>query len=103
MNQPWKSKKWFTSCWNHTDQVCAGREIPHKLQRHIVKLKLVRNFAAGADLIGVVPATCEPLFGFPRLIHRAATSSARERRMREMLFAPASSCLNNRITKRISL
>src|ERR1035438_5159721 len=39
MNQPWKSKKWFTSCWNHTDQVCAGREIPHKLQFHDVTLR----------------------------------------------------------------
>jgi isopropylmalate/homocitrate/citramalate synthase len=39
MNQPWKSSQWFTSCWNHTDQVCAGRAFPHNLQLHDVTLR----------------------------------------------------------------
>jgi isopropylmalate/homocitrate/citramalate synthase len=39
MNQAWKSSQWFTSCWNHTDAVCAMREFPQKLQFHDVTLR----------------------------------------------------------------
>ena len=39
MSQPWKSDRWFTSCWNHTETVSAGRQFPPKVQIHDVTLR----------------------------------------------------------------
>ncbi len=39
MNLPWKADQWFTSSWNHTETVRAGRHLPKKILFHDVTLR----------------------------------------------------------------
>jgi isopropylmalate/homocitrate/citramalate synthase len=39
MNQPWKTDRWFTSCWNHIEEVSTERRPPDKVRFHDVTLR----------------------------------------------------------------
>ncbi len=39
MSRPWKSSQWFTSCWNHAEEVQTERQFPGRIQFHDVTLR----------------------------------------------------------------
>ena len=39
MSHPWKTDRWFTSCWNHIEEVSAERRFPGKVRLHDVTLR----------------------------------------------------------------
>ena len=39
MSQPWKTDQWFTSSWNHADEVRANLQLSSRLQIHDVTLR----------------------------------------------------------------
>lgn len=39
MSEPWKTGQWFTSCWNHAEEVNTTRQLPARIRFHDVTLR----------------------------------------------------------------